>query len=187
MDKVKKVKPQLYLSFILRQDNDLPLPGHGDQAIIIVSVIYNDFEHGGTLSAPKWKNYSSLGGNRQYENLELRGYLSQDIVDAYGHTLAYWDLHEVMSKRAEIMAKTLKMIEKKFKSYDNFEGYYGNFGAMTNRLCRAIGAEGMIEWQAPFCNYDDCPNMKWEIGQIPNIVNGRIEAWHTAHPLKENA
>jgi hypothetical protein len=183
----KKRRPQLYLSFTLRPEETISVLRHGDQAIIIVSVIQNDFEGGGTLSEPKWRNCSRMKGTGQFDNLELRGYLSADMNGAYGYHVAYWDIHEAESKRAALMAKTLKMIEKKFSYYNTKEGDRLDIGVEVNRFCRAIGAEGLIEWTETISNYDDCPYRKWNLAQIPNVVNSRIEGWHIEHPNKSIA
>jgi|GEM_PF-6184466 hypothetical protein len=182
MSKRKKLRPQYFLSLTMREEPSMKDMGHGDQSLLIISIIKNDFEGGGTLLNPIWKNCGSLFGNREYDHLELRAYLSQDTDLAYGSKIAYWESLQIDSERAATMCRVLRRIDKKLKYFNNFEGSVDDIGTLAYRFCRAIGAEGIIEWTSNHSSYADASNKRWDVGQIKSVVNTRIYQWHCGHP-----
>jgi hypothetical protein len=180
-------KPQYFLSLNIEADNSMQLLGHGDQARIIISVIQNNFKKGGTTFDPVWTNCAQNDSCRDYENLSILGYMSADMDHSYGYSIAYRDVHEIESKRAATMCRVFRMIDKKLKYYENFEGHADSLGLLAFRFSNAIKARGLVTWPDNCQRLSDENYERWDCGQIKSIVNTRLYQWHCAHPYTKTS
>lgn len=89
----------------------------------------------------KVRNISSLG---RYDHealadlrIEAQGHLSEGRV--YGWSVEYRDVFTVNAERAEVMAKTLRKVNRGLEKLEREQGYPANFAQYLARVAKILG------------------------------------------------
>ena len=64
-----------------------------------------------------------------------------DDRNAYGFSFGYEDLHYVDRRQAEVMVKTLRMVERKMEKWSTEFGRPSTFPMFVQRVCKALGVQ----------------------------------------------
>lgn len=136
----------------------------------------------------KVRNFPSSWGGHKFDNLTLRGqyHVKEKIVsEIYGAQIGYKD-KDVTIQNVEIMAKTLKGIEKKIEKIKESYGSPRNFGRYAVYFLRAIGAKGwkMITPGTGW-SYDECDFITGSVGEIENFIEVEMNKYTAKLEIKE--
>jgi hypothetical protein len=107
----------------------------------------------------------------------------------YGWEVRYQNVFSVDAREAQLMAHTLKTIERRMAKLDEKYGRAATFGAYLARVAQAIGAEKFVHQQGASggWSYSDSEQRKLSVADGINYVDWQVQKWVEETTPKETA